>query len=842
MKRRRERHVVQAVRPVLLGDVEEESGGAEEERGEEPSEVEVRDEQVRGGERREKEREEDPRRMVPEEGAVRRMRNIGDPRLPTRAEVDNHNITHVPYRNWCPHCVRGRGKDLDHRRSVEDERRVQEFAFDYCFMGDDGGAKVTILAGRERTTGMTMATVVPAKGSSGQFAVLKVLEFIRLCGAEETDIVIKSDQEPAIAVLVRDVVQARRGAATVVEKSPVASSGSNGVVERAIQSVEGLIRTLKCACEARWGIQLRPDEKTVIFIAEYAAYLLNKLEIGKDGKTAWERSRGKKGAVMAVEFGEKVLWKVRPSGRLAKMSPKWEEGVFVGVKADSGEVWVAARDGLQTVRAIRRLPQEQRWAAGNRDLVRHVPWNRAGEDPDADGDMPEDAAPVGEQQGGGGGGGQEPRVVVVNVREPAPKEFYIKKRDVEAHGVTPGCAGCRTMFLGGTRQNHSAECRERFRALLQGEERVQRMEAKKRDYAEKAAEAEEKKKDKKRRKEEQRAGRKRAAEDDDLDVDERLARAAQAEGEQDGSRPARPDSGDALPGSSGDGGRGTSGDGGGGSSGDGGGGSSGDGGGGGSRGVDGGGPSGDGGGRGSSGNDGGGLSSDGGMDVDAILQENVYWDDVRGGWLDRRKVHEARMEEVTFMRKENLWDAVPRSQAAGHRVVSVRWVDTNKGTEDKPEIRSRLVARDFNGGWDKDREDLFAATPPWELKRLLLSLATVTRAGKCKKVLLIDVKKAHLYPPCAEDVFVELPEEAGEGPDRVGRLRRMLYGLRSAAATWENHYAGKLVSVGFERGMSSPVSFYHPGRQISLVVHGDDFTFVGAPPDLDWIQGHTSRW
>ena len=427
-------------------------------------------------------------------------------------------------------------------------------------------------------------------------------------------------------------------------------------------------------------------------------------------------------------------------------------------------------------------------------------------------------------------------MVVVNVREPAPKEFYIKKRDIEAHGVTQGCAGCRTVFLGGTRQNHSAECRERFRALLQGEERVQRMEAKQRDYAEKAAEAEEKRKEKKRRKEEKRAGRKRAAEDDDLDVDERLARAAQAEGEQEGRRPARPGSSiDGRPGSSGDGsgGRGSGGDGGGNGGSNGGGGSIGDDGGRGSVGGDGGG---------SSGNDGGGPSIDGGMDVDAILHENAYWDDVRGGWLDRRKVHEARMEEVTFMRKEHLWDAVPRSQASGHRIVSVRWVDTNKGTGDKPEIRSRLVARDFNGGWDKDREDLFAATPPWELKRLLLSLATDTRAGQCKKVLLIDVKKAHLYPPCTEEVFVELPEEAGEGPDRVGRLRRMLYGLRSAAATWENHYAGKLVSEGFERGMSSPVAFYHPGRQISLVVHGDDFTFVGAPPDLDWIQGHMRRW
>ena len=56
--------------------------------------------------------EEEPRRVGKNEG-VGRMRNIGDPRLPSRKEVEDHYLTHVPYRNWCPHCVRGRGKDLD---------------------------------------------------------------------------------------------------------------------------------------------------------------------------------------------------------------------------------------------------------------------------------------------------------------------------------------------------------------------------------------------------------------------------------------------------------------------------------------------------------------------------------------------------------------------------------------------------------------------------------------------------------------------------------------------------------------------------------------------------------
>ena len=45
--------------------------------------------------------------------------------------------------------------------------------------------------------------------------------------------------------------------------------------------------------------------------------------------------------------------------------------------------------------------------------------------------------------------------------------------------------------------------------------------------------------------------------------------------------------------------------------------------------------------------------------------------------------------------------------------MSVRWVDTDKGDL----VRSRLVARDFKGA-DKDRDDLFAETPPLEAKRM----------------------------------------------------------------------------------------------------------------------------
>ena len=46
---------------------------------------------------------------------------------------------------------------------------------------------------------------------------------------------------------------------------------------------------MKSAFEERIGEKVAADEKVVMFMAEHAAYLLNRLDVGADGKTAYER-------------------------------------------------------------------------------------------------------------------------------------------------------------------------------------------------------------------------------------------------------------------------------------------------------------------------------------------------------------------------------------------------------------------------------------------------------------------------------------------------------------------------------------------------------------------------
>ena len=81
-----------------------------------------------------------------------------------------------------------------------------------------------------------------------------------------------------------------------------------------------------------------------------------------------------------------------------------------------------------------------------------------------------------------------------------------------------------------------------------------------------------------------------------------------------------------------------------------------------------------------------------------------------GKELDPHEVSNARKEEIGYMPSRTIWSVKPISECwekSGKAPVSVRWVDVQKAEG----VRGRLVARDFKGG-DKDRDDLYAATPP----------------------------------------------------------------------------------------------------------------------------------
>jgi hypothetical protein len=245
------------------------------------------------------------------------------------------------------------------------------------------------------------------------------------------------------------------------------------------------------------------------------------------------------------------------------------------------------------------------------------------------------------------------------------------------------------------------------------------------------------------------------------------------------------------------------------------------------------------------------MQEDDGAD-DKLLYEQ-YFDERTGCELDPKLALKAKREEITFMKSLGLFDETDEVECwlrTGKAPISTRWVVINKGTAECPDIRCRLVARDFKPKGDNQRGDLFAAMPPLEAKKMLFRMAIGMkrtlrqRKWQKMKLLFIDVKKAHLNGVVPEDemTYVELPPEAGVSKGKCGRLRRWLYGMRQAASAWEPHYAEKLESVGFIRGVSAATVFFNPIILVRCVVHGDDFTFAGFQYELVLIEAQMKSW
>eukprot|EP00971_Amphidinium_carterae_P227707 4516668-Amphidinium_carterae.1 len=43
-------------------------------------------------------------------------RQLRQPPQPTKKEQEEHRLTHMPYKSWCPICVKAKGQPTHHRR------------------------------------------------------------------------------------------------------------------------------------------------------------------------------------------------------------------------------------------------------------------------------------------------------------------------------------------------------------------------------------------------------------------------------------------------------------------------------------------------------------------------------------------------------------------------------------------------------------------------------------------------------------------------------------------------------------------------------------------------------
>ena len=202
-------------------------------------------------------------------------------------------------------CTRAR-VEMPHKKGTG-ERTLPEVHFDFCFMGmrqrgrtaPKAEETMLVLMVREVKSKMTLSTGafevhgdLCCEAGGGILARDRLLA-VRRRGQERPG---AGDHLDRVGGRADPCGERRRH---IVESSPVGSSGSNGVVERAIRSVEQQVRVMKDALEHRSGMQLTPRHPLVTWTTEYAGHFLRPRrqdgvrEVQEEaGEDAWHRVRG----------------------------------------------------------------------------------------------------------------------------------------------------------------------------------------------------------------------------------------------------------------------------------------------------------------------------------------------------------------------------------------------------------------------------------------------------------------------------------------------------------------------------------------------------------------------
>ena len=392
--------------------------------------------------------------------------SMPEPLMPSKAVVDSHNLTHWPYRSWCPHCVAARRPNSHHRRRASAARRtVPLLCADYCFVRDnEDEALATCLVCKFEPSNLMLSTVVDEKGND-ESTINRLAQYIKESGYMH--IVYRSDQEPSIRALFESAAKqlGRQIDQMVPEASSVGESQSNGRAEAAVKVFEDKLRTYKSALETRIKQRIPSSTPVLRWMAEHVCSIHNRIVCNSDGKTPFETIHGQRWRGRMVEFGEQVFYFV-PKRLRAKLNLRWRLGTFLGNSQATNECYVAAANGdVVKTRSITRVVEGSRWSAQAVLKIRGTPsCFRPSSPTDSDAAIEELLDPHANAD-------NDPDLMdaMDDEQEKArhQKQIRITQKDLATFGYTEGCRRCDEMRRGVSHKNskcrdHTDECRLRL--------------------------------------------------------------------------------------------------------------------------------------------------------------------------------------------------------------------------------------------------------------------------------------------------------------------------------------------------------------------------------------------
>ena len=115
--------------------------------------------------------------------------------------------------------------------------------------------------------------------------------------------------------------------------------------------------------ETNYKVKIPINHPIVSWLCLHAGFCHNRFQIGEDGATPYRRTKGRDFDRKLVEFGECVHYKktqydMDPDQHNKKnnFDDRWGEGVFLGVRTRSNELFIGTPEGIVRARSIYRKP------------------------------------------------------------------------------------------------------------------------------------------------------------------------------------------------------------------------------------------------------------------------------------------------------------------------------------------------------------------------------------------------------------------------------------------------------------------------------------------------------
>ena len=289
---------------------------------------------------------------------AKNAKTLKAPCEPTETERQLHNLTHLPYRNWCKHCVSGKSPDSAHK-ATDHHTTLNLIQFDYKYFTEQvKGKKLqrTALTMVGCKTGIPLCITVPRKGNC-EHTVAEVCSFLTETG--RADATLQSDNEPSLLALLDTVV--KRLPSLRRRLAPTHSPQTLGNVEKMNDTVNRQTLTLFSELKTRYG--LTADDLTIErplfdWCVKHSSFTVARYLLHSDGLTSYERRWSKPYTAPLCQFGETVM--LRASKKTGNQSSHWCKGLWLGRCTASNAIITALPDGtVRKVRTVKRLPTSE---------------------------------------------------------------------------------------------------------------------------------------------------------------------------------------------------------------------------------------------------------------------------------------------------------------------------------------------------------------------------------------------------------------------------------------------------------------------------------------------------